>query len=249
MATEQWPWEDRHADILRLISLTGESLPHMVFDGTIWDEPLMYTAAYFARCRRLLIGMEALIEQELPDVSGVFVRPLLECWLRGLWLLNGGQEAYATLRTVADVSVTQWNERQSTGDWAAEMQRISTREIGALKLVKELAPLIGGNAISNGPALLESYCMLYGLESERDIHHGLEAVEGHIAATGTGPLAILPERIEPWDIRNQLTWGAHLLIVFARFLYPHFGLSIEPLDSLPSLRPEALLADWRPARG
>jgi hypothetical protein len=90
---------------VRLLAMTEESQTHMVFDESPVDEPLLYTAAYFARCRHLLVGMTSLFDQELPDLSCVLLRTLLECWLRRLWLLNNGQDDYHTLRRVAEASI------------------------------------------------------------------------------------------------------------------------------------------------
>lgn len=248
MTSGTTPWTARYADIQRLLAVTGASLEHMAFGRAETDWPLVYEAAYFARCQRLVVGMAALIDQDMPDLSAVLLRPMLECWLRGLWLHKDGSAAYAKLLAVTEASMEQWNKRSSTGQWVEQLEYISARELGALKLVKELAPMIGGDqrSISGGPALLEAYYMMYGTESERDIHHGLEGVDGHIDSSGAGPLRITPVRSEPWDARNHLAWCAHLLIEFARFLYPRFALPTAPLDALATLRPEALLADWRP---
>jgi hypothetical protein len=103
---------------------------------------------------------------------------------------------------------------------------------------------VGGHAISNGPALLETYFLAYGLLSERDIHHGLEGVVSHIVSNGDGDLRIDQKRPEP-GAKENVTWGAHLVIAFALSLYPRFGLTTTHFDSLASLAPEVLLGEWR----
>jgi hypothetical protein len=217
----------------------------MIFDGSNLEDPLIHAAAYFARCRRLLIGMDSLLEQGMVDLAPVFFRPLFECWLRGRWLLQNGKMAFDRLVAVADAKDKQWAERQAAVDWVNKMEWIPDNDLGALKLVKEMAEVVGGGALSAGPALVETYYMAYVSESERNIHHGLAGVVGHIARSTSGSLHILPNRLEVGDGHNHVAWCAMLLLNFARYLFPHFGLSVEPLDSFPTLLSDVLVNEWQ----
>jgi hypothetical protein len=50
-------------------------------------------AAYLARTRRLIIGMDLLYEAEMPDLIGGELRMCLEAWVTGMWVLAVGTEA------------------------------------------------------------------------------------------------------------------------------------------------------------
>ena len=245
MAEDRSTWAARRADIQQLLAMTASDLAHLVRPAAEAECPLMSEAAYFARCQRLLVGMLTLVDEGLPDLSGVALRPLYECWLRGMWLLHKGQEAYDKLVAVGEATVKVWTDRRDAGDWVARAEWVNFQELGALTLTKELAPIVAGHAISRGPALLETYNLAYGLLSERDVHHGLEGIVGHIVSNGDGFLRIGLDRPEP-GAREDVAWGAHLLITFALALYPRFGLPTGEFDALASLRPDVLLGEWRP---
>ena len=182
------------------------------------------------------------------DLSGVVLRPLYECWLLGCGFSIKGRRLMTSWWRPARLRS---RFHGTAGTWllgCTGRTRANTQELGALKLTKELAPIVGGHAIAGGPPLLETYFLAYGLLSERDIHHGLEGVVGHILSRGDGFLRIGPHRPEP-GARENVTWGGHLLIAFALSLYPRFGLPTEQFDLLASLKADVLLGEWRQPQG
>ena len=90
-------WDDEiHGTVRALIELVGDRLTYCT---TSPRYPLIRqcAAAYLARARRLLIGMDVLYEAEMPDVLGGVLRIFLEAWITGMWVLMAGDEVLVTL--------------------------------------------------------------------------------------------------------------------------------------------------------
>jgi hypothetical protein len=88
------PYEPPSWDVL--LSWAEEAISAANLAAEIETDPgtanLLVALAAAARCRRLMMGVVALVEANLPDVMGVLLRTLFECWLAGTFALVGGPQ-------------------------------------------------------------------------------------------------------------------------------------------------------------
>src|SRR5206468_4195448 len=88
-------WDSMHGTILKVLGLVERRMPLLTTGAG--DQSRQVSAAYLARCRRLLIVMDRVREAEDVDVCNVLLRPLFEAWLHGMWVLLAGRDALTVL--------------------------------------------------------------------------------------------------------------------------------------------------------
>ena len=88
--------EEIHGSIKALVQLVGDRLD-LCTTSVEQLQVRQCAAAYLARVRRLIIGMDLLYEAEMPDLIGGPLRMYLEAWATAMWVLAVGTEALAIL--------------------------------------------------------------------------------------------------------------------------------------------------------
>jgi hypothetical protein len=89
-------WSGKHDTILSLAGLVQQRLP--LLTSAPGYESREVAAAYLARCRRLILGMDLLRREGFADLIGALLRILFENWLHGMWVLLGGVPILESLK-------------------------------------------------------------------------------------------------------------------------------------------------------
>src|SRR5207253_661917 len=84
-------WDVLYGAVTAVNDFVGRRLPLMTTSHA-HDIGRQVPAAYLARCRRLLSGMDLLRQSAMVDLVGVLMRVFFETWLHGMWVALEGQE-------------------------------------------------------------------------------------------------------------------------------------------------------------
>jgi hypothetical protein len=90
-----------------------------------------------------------------------------------------------------------------------------------------------------GEKVVDAYNIVYGPESGRNIHAGLDGVDGHLLIDGVS-LSVKEVRDEP-DLMGMIVWAGVLVAVFAKHIFERHDLSTDAIDGLGALSPHTLL--------
>ena len=220
--------EEIHGAIKDLIRLVGERLSFMT-TGDGGPPVRQLAAAYLARVRRLVMGMDLLYEQGMPDLIGGPMRICLEAWVTGMWVLVVGPEAVAIIEAN---HVFRSNQLIKAAQLDLELLD-AVEDAPYLPHIEKRTKVVEQRLVEEGDAseeeLLWSYRLVYGGESGAGIHAGLASVFGHLdeRPDWTG---VLTERQEANDGSGKLLWVAPLLAMLARRVFIQFGIGVEDLD-------------------
>jgi hypothetical protein len=211
-----------------MLALIEDRMPHL----TSTEATVRQTAAaYLARCRRLLIAMDALREEQLIDVTSLPLRPLFEAWLVAMWVLYEREPAVNRLVEDYQASLEKMNRLANLG-WDPALYASGDQ----LPSVETLCQKVGNHLQADGQANARShldftYNLIYRGESLRSIHAGLGTAEGHVRESG-GRMEIVPVRYEAGDGKGEVLWAATLVAMLAHRVFDLFGLSVRRLDEL-----------------
>lgn len=232
-------WDDEiHGTVRVLIELVGDRLTYCT---TSPRYPLIRqcAAAYLARARRLLIGMDVLYEAEMPDVLGGVLRIFLEAWITGMWVLMAGDEVLVTLdahninqsrgffKALADLDLDLDLDLESLDpvDGASALPKFQDR----FKLVE--AQLVAEGDATSGELENWVHRVVYAAESGEGIHAGLISVIGHLIQDHER-WGIRADRFESGDGAGKLLWATTLLVMLARRVFQAFGIGTDVLDEM-----------------
>jgi len=189
---------------------------------------LLVALAAAARCRRLMMGVVALIEADLPDVMGVLLRTLFECWLAGTFALVGGQKAL--VRLIAERNYQENQLARVLGeplDDALESSKPNVADLAA-----RVTTLLEERGNANAGFARAGYETIYRYESHMSIHGGLGSVSGHTFEDET-LRRILPARPEQDAfVRHKFVIAVSLLVSAAQMVAIEASLPHSALDSL-----------------
>jgi len=221
--------EEIHGAIKDLIGLVGARLDLMTTSDD-HSQVRQCAAAYLARVRRLVEGIDVLFEAGMPDLIGGLMRICWEQWITGMWVLLVGQGALDAL----EAHYRRESNRRIT---AAEMDVDLLTEIQgpALPKPRKRVEMVEQHLVAEGDAtegeLLWSHNLAYTNESALGIHAGVSSVLLHLVQqSGRTGVAAVPE--EPHDGSGKLLWVAPLLAMLARRVFIEFGFQVEDLDEL-----------------
>lgn len=146
--------------------------------------PRIYAFASLARCNRLLSGMIALHEAGYDDIAGINLRPIVECWFLGTYLLLAPDEAYSVLALLHKEQLV----KMSKAGWenlADVIEEIKKFEIdGKAHDWRWIAERIDELLVESGESELVTsvlvYNSLYRGESQLDLHAGIGTLQGHV---------------------------------------------------------------------
>jgi hypothetical protein len=227
-------WDDEiHGSVRSLLVLVGDRLA-LCTTSMQHSRVRQYAAAYLARVRRLIIGMDILYESDMPDVLGGVLRMCLEAWVTGMWVLALGDDALAVLDADLVKERNRLIERADLDlakfdpvDDASALPSVETRFQAVEKhLVAE------GDATA-GELVRWAYNVVYRAESGEGIHAGLASVLFHLTEE-SGRLGIAVARQEAGDGAGKVLWAATLLAMLARRVFQGFGIGTDDLDEMAS---------------
>jgi len=219
--------EEIHGSIKALVVLVGDRLPLLT---TSEDYPLVrqYAAAYLARVRRIVIGMDVLYEAEMPDLIGGLLRICFEAWIVGMWVLCVREDAVNRLIVEHPVRSNRLIDR---ADIPVEpLEEIEGRQTPSLA---DMARAVEAALVEEGDGhpgeLMWSYELVYGGVSNAGVHASLASILGHLEDQGNR-VAVLATRTEANNGSGKLLWAAPLLAMLARRVFLEFGVGVEDLD-------------------
>ena len=229
--------EEIHGAIKALVRLVGDRLD-LLTTSDDHSAVRQCAAAYLARVRRLVIGMDVLFEAGMPDIMGGIMRICWEQWVTGMWVLFVGEDALDAL----EAHYRRESNRRIT---AAEMEVDLLDEIEGPTLPKprKRVEVVEAHLVAEGDAtpdeLLWTHDLVYTSESALGIHAGVSSVLLHLVEqSGRTGVSAVPQ--EPHDGSGKLLWVAPLLAMLARRVFIEFGIQVEDLDELA-----APLNGWR----
>lgn len=161
-------------------------IPHLSSQNHL--APRIYAFACLARCNRLLSGMIALHNSGFDDIAGMNLRPIVECWFLGTYLLLAPDEAYSVLALLHKEQLT----KMSKAGWenlADVIEEIEAFEIdGKAHNWRWIAGRIDELLVESGESELVTsvlvYNSLYRSESQLDLHAGIGTLQGHVNIRG-----------------------------------------------------------------
>ena len=170
--------EEIHGAIKALVSLVGDRLPLLTTSRT-QSQVRQLGAAYLARTRRLVMGMDVLYENGMPDLVGGLMRICLDAWVTGMWVLVVGDDAIDRLNAEHVAQSNVYIEK--TGIVPDPLPTVGGPQTPPLtdmaKAVEESLRLEGD---ANAGEVVASHRVVYGGESAVGIHAGLASVLGHL---------------------------------------------------------------------
>ena len=222
--------EEIHASIKALVQLVGDRLDRCTTGVDQGRQVRRVAAAYLARVRRLLIGMDVLYEAEMPDLIGGLLRICLEAWVTGMWVLAVGDETLDILNAHHVFRNNLIIENAELGlqaldpmDDAPHLPHVEKR----FQAVED--HLVADGDANVGEVVKWAYRVVYAAESNEAIHAGYASVLGH---TVEAPQwwGIRQNRYQSGDGAGKILWAATLLAMLARRVFPEFGIGISDLD-------------------
>jgi hypothetical protein len=197
--------------------------------------PRHYAAACLARCNRLLSSMIALRSAGYPDVIGLPLRSLLECWYLGIYSLVAPDEAFRVINAGHAHQLGRFDET-----WPApstEWEEISPNPKPIIwKTLSTRVEQLAHDHLHARVSVDRLYEVLYRIESLTSVHGGLGVITGHVEGAGTATLSILELRREPSASELRIRMGASLLEILAQAVAIEFGLSTIEIERLSAIR-------------
>jgi hypothetical protein len=193
------------------------------------------------RAEALLRGLRILIQAGRADLAGLLIRAIWECWVIGVYLLLGGEEASEhVMASYRHHIETYWNNWPADVVPAPELDEefwnewTEPRRLRFDKVSETVEALL--QETDQGPieySGISSYDVLYRLESMFSAHAGMALFDRYVEpATDERPyerviaapmLQVPVERLEAM----AAVWVAHL----AWFVFREFGMSTSELQA------------------
>ncbi len=222
--------EEIHASIKALVHLVGDRLDLFTTGVDQGRQVRHVAAAYLARVRRLLMGMDVLYEAEMPDLIGGPLRICLEAWVTGMWVIAVGDETLDILNAHYVFRNNLIIENAELGlqaldpvDDAPHLPHVEKR----FQAVED--HLVTGGDANVGEVVRWAYRVVYAAESNEAIHAGYASVLGHTVERPQW-WGIRQNRYESGDGAGKILWAATLVAMLARRVFPAFGIGVGDLD-------------------
>ncbi|HEY5265638.1 MAG TPA: DUF5677 domain-containing protein [Acidimicrobiales bacterium] len=190
--------------------------------------PRIYAFAAFARCNRLLTGMIAMHEAGYDDLAGINLRPVVECWFIGTYLLLAPDEANGLLLLLHKEQL----ERMAKGGWENfewAIEEIEKFEIDGkvhdwkwiAQRVDELLKESGEDQYVTSELV---YNTLYRGGSHSELHAGLGTLQGHVEVQGETTFTVEIRRGEAYEM-DRTKPAASLVGLFALMIAERIAFS------------------------
>lgn len=172
--------EEFHGSIKALVQLVGDRLD-LCTTSVEQLQVRQCAAAYLARVRRLIIGMDMLFEAEMPDLIGGLLRMCLEAWVTGMWVLTVGTEALAILNADHVKRNNRIIERAGLDLQALD----ASPDAPGLPGIRDRFQAVEDHLVAQGDAVAGeivrwAYEVVYAAESGEGVHAGFASVIGHL---------------------------------------------------------------------
>jgi hypothetical protein len=230
-----------HRRIVAAVTAVGDHVTTMLPRLASRPElaPRQIAAAFLARCNRLLLSMVLLESNGFPDVAGLPLRPLIESWYLGMFLLFSPDEAMQVIRAAHLHQLRKFDETWDLDDsieaWVAAGPPIIPRQINWADLTIRVGNLMVAHGYEGARNTAERlYEVTYRSESTVSVHAGYGTVMGHIDERSSS-LGVLEVRREPDAGAVRLHLAAALVEGLARAIAQAFGLGTARLDNLGRL--------------
>lgn len=189
---------------------------------------LMIALAAVKRCRRLMMGLIALIKADVPDVIGITLRTLYECWLVGIYALIGGEESLEALLHQRD-----FHMKKLVAVLGEETDEFDDgKNLPVFRMAERVTELLKERKHPNANFAINAYQTLYRFESYNSTHGGLGSIIGHIDENDERRLI---HEVRPEDdagIRHRFLTGIALLVSIGQMSAMDAGLPHEELDAV-----------------
>jgi len=213
-----------HNVVIGLIEYLGDRFSLLTTSASE-SQVRQWAAAYLARMRRLVIGIDILYEAQAPDLIGALLRMSVETWITGIWLISSGEDALKRLQTEHAI---RWNAFVKKGNLPFEL----LPEVGGPQTppLADMAKAVAAHLSEESRGVTEEVMWTYNLiqdgQSMGSIHAGLASVMGHYEQRDDR-CVILNDRTEANDGFGDEVWIAHLLALFAQSIFLCFDLTSE----------------------
>lgn len=198
---------------------------------------MLAAAASVARMNRLLGGLSLLAHRgDSEDLAGLYVRPMFDVWLTGLYLLFGGETAWDKLSEGGRRTLSRL--KRETVDWFPDVPDEWSTSLRGPE-TDELVAAVRAQLLVNEPTYArlpdQLYVMTFRPMSMRDVHGGAGAIAGYMRQQN-GVYCIVPIRHENNSALGHLVLSAGLLCflserVFEKFDLPKFREQLETVTA------------------
>ncbi len=159
--------------------ISSQLIPHLTSRNGL--APRIYAFAALARCNRLLSGMIELHQAGFQDISRMNLRPIVECWFLGTYLLLEPDEAYETLLALHKKQLGQ----MADNGWSNLTEVIEAIETESgtpnwKAIAARLEVLFAESSEAGLVTPMAVYNSIYRGESLLDIHGGIGVLQGHV---------------------------------------------------------------------
>lgn len=200
-----------------------------------------YAAAALARSNRLLLAMLELRRSEYPDVLGVLLRCMVECWFLGMLCVLAPEEAHGLIRAAHKRQLEKLDE-VTWGDVQSVIRQIEVNAKGVNWEVvsRRVGTLLAEQGQLAGKATAISiYESIYRGESLLSVHAGAASLMGHLEEVGSA-IVTREVRHEPDDGFSRILAAVPFVGSLASSVAQAFGLSSSEVDRLGDRMP----SDW-----
>ena len=216
--------------------ITTKFIPHLTSQNNI--APRIYAFAALARCNRLLTGMIVLHEAGYDDIAGMNMRPIVECWFLGTYLLLAPDEANSLLVLLQKEQLG----RMSKGGWenlAWTIEEMERFEIdGKGHDWRWIAQRVDQLLVESGESIYVTselvYNSLYRGGSHFDLHAGIGTLQGHVDVRGEATFTIEVRRGEAYEM-DRTKPAASLIGLLALMIAARIAFNDPELQRLHKL--------------
>ncbi len=224
-------WASQDEAIHQLVAWLPVTFPRMTRRTPDAD---IASVAALARCCRLLTGLDDVYHDgNKEDLAGLYVRPLLETWLSGLYVHYGGHDAWEQLKAATRREMEIMNRQadlcnEVVAGWSDQSRGPSVEAL-ARKVSEYLE--VSGEPASDFP--IRAYNLIYRHASIRDVHGGAGPLTGHVPLSNSYA-EVLPIRHEGISSSVHLYWCSVLVSLLAQRVFDRFQLPrfLQHLDQI-----------------
>jgi hypothetical protein len=194
-----------------------------------------YSGAALIRMVRLVTAMIVLRSEGFPDVIGLPLRTVLECWWLGMYFALAPEEAYMAAHgdhgfQLGRLDPTRWGDTKAV---LSQLRVPPKQELNWKRIAKRVGELYVAHGTTTGPeSSMALYETVYRGESMMSVHGGLMNIEGHFDDAHATRFDLREIRPEPDDGEIRIALAAGLVETLARAVAAQFGLSYAQLGQL-----------------
>jgi hypothetical protein len=201
-----------------------------------------YAAAALARCNRLLLSMLDLRKAGFPDVLGVMLRCLVECWYLGMLAILAPDETHDMIRAAHKWQLERLDDStwEGVGSVTAQIDQ-AAQKMNWKVVSNRVGSLLAELGQPEGQATATStYETIYRGESLLSVHAGAASLMGHFQEIDAATFSTREIRHEPDDGFSRILAAAPFVGSLASCVASEYGLGNSEVDRISDLIP----LDW-----